>query len=202
MRCIIISLFCLCSTSSFSQIIKINNGFSASSMKKVLTEKIVAFSSSIGVDYFEHKYYYLSSEVAYMKLGGENSDALYGAVSIKARESWDCLQFNTTFRARYPIGQFHFYVGVGPKFDLIINNNKFSSLLYKNIDGLKMLRVTFGGKLESGIAYDLGKTRIGLNVSYLFPIGKSARDFKSGFLGETYLHNKTMAYYLSFGIRL
>src|SRR5690625_3642928 len=63
------------SSTVFSQVLKVNNGISISSVKSkkvdMLSKSMSAYSFSLGVDYLEKEHFYLSSEIGYLKKGGK-----------------------------------------------------------------------------------------------------------------------------------
>lgn len=159
-----------CYRSAFSQVIKFNNGLlvTKTTNKKgnFMGENITTYTVSLGIDYFEHDYYYLSSEVGYIKLGTKGNNTYTDNKHTPVSETWDNLQFNTTFRVRYPIKTLFVYLGGGPKIDLLLGNQKFNPKFLQGIPGLN--RANMGVKTEIGVAYDIKKIRIGLNYSYNF----------------------------------
>lgn len=66
----------------YSQILKIDNGISMNSLKgkdfDLFPHKIVSYSGMLGVEYLQKKWFYLSSEVGYLKLGGKESGIVGG----------------------------------------------------------------------------------------------------------------------------
>ena len=199
-------LFLTITISSFSQILKVKNGISFSSLEltespadiseaEFLGENITTYSFIVGLDYFEKKWFYLSSEIGYLKKGGEQNIEIFpnnGTENIK--ESWGYLHLNTT--ARLPIrlkNHAHFYMGAGPTFDVLIDSDTFESSFY---EGHVLNSTIFGLKGEVGFAMDFKKIRVGLNASYLYDIDNLG--------GTESLEYKNQAYQimLSLGYRL
>lgn len=160
-----------------SQVIKLNNGLlvTKTTNKKgnFMKENITTYALSLGVDYWEHNYYYLSSEIGYIKLGAKESNAYMDNKHTPVLETWNNLQFDTTFRVRYPMRAFFVYLGLGPKIDILLGEQKFTSSFLQGIP--RRNRVNFGTKTEAGVACDLKKIRIGLNYSYNFNFNSIAR---------------------------
>lgn len=154
----------------FSQVIKLNNGFlvTKTTNKKgnFMKDNLMTYAISLGIDYFEHDYYYLSSEVGYIKLGAKENNSYIDNKHTPVSETWNNVQFNTTFRVRYPLQSFFIYLGLGPKIDLLLDKNKFSSNFLQDIP--ERNRLNIGAKSEIGFAYDFPKIRIGVNYSYNF----------------------------------
>lgn len=89
---------------SYSQIIKIDNGFSITNLKTkkfdALHTNISSYCGFIGIDYFNKKQFYLSSEIGYIRIGGKetNEDLPVTDSAYKVFKSFKYGQVNTTFR--------------------------------------------------------------------------------------------------------
>lgn len=186
------------STLSFSQTIKIENGFSFSSMNSekfdLLNEAIVNNLFAVGVDYFDHKLFYFSSEIGYLKKGGKemNVPIMFGVGNLE--EKWSYLHMNTTLRLKYQINNSHFFIGIGPRFDVLVGSNKFTDIIYS--DGYEMNRFSTGGIAELGAVQEINRFRLGVNYSYLInfvEVGKSQHNN---------VYNYTHLIRFSFGFRL
>lgn len=160
-----------------AQVIKVDVGTTFSSMQDdtplhQFTHTLVNNTTLVGVDWLEHDWFYLSSEVGYMATGGTDeietsSEAgiTDGTIDWKMRR--DNIHLNTTFRAKWAIGQFHAFIGAGPKLDIPVNtsiegieNGNENLTFFKN-------EVMLGIKTEVGVAYDLNNVRFGINFAYL-----------------------------------
>lgn len=186
-----------------AQIIKISSGVSVSSMpssrNEMLNKYIAKYYASVGCDYFEHKSFYLSSEVAYTSLGGRGNNAFIDFTPVTLLESWDYLHVNTTFRVRYFLQKTHLYLGCGPKLDILMSDNNFKGVFFSNLVGYHMNKLSFGGKLEMGVAHDYKKIRLGLNTAYLVNIGSVGA---VGDLGYLNFHRNALSFVLSIGYKL
>ncbi|TXD82199.1 PorT family protein [Subsaximicrobium wynnwilliamsii] len=184
------------SFSSFAQTLKVKNGISISSMDlteseavisgfEILNQNIVTYSFSFGLDYFESKYFYLSSEVGYLQKGGkEENEFLPSDNGARIKESWSYIHLNTT--ARFPIrfrNNTHIFIGAGPKLDILIDSNKFDSSIY---EGYIINSTVFGAKGELGFVKDFEKIRVGLDFSYLYDFNNTG--------GTEFLEFKNNAY--------
>lgn len=171
-------LLLVCST-VFSQTIKIENGLSFSSMDSkefhILSENVTNYSFLAGCDYFEHKFYYISSEIGYLQIGGkETNDPAANNTLINIQDIWQYIHLNTTIRFKYQTGNSQLFVGVGPKLEVLVSSNKFTDVIYSN--GYEMNKLSPGGKGEIGIVQNINRIRVGLNYSYLvnfWNVGKS-----------------------------
>lgn len=186
-----------------AQVIKFSNGVSLSSMPSsqsdMLSRYIAKYYVSVGYDYFEHKHFYLSSEIGYTSLGSRGNNTFINLTPVKISESWNYLHINTTFRLKYSLNKTHFYVGCGPKLDILTSSNKFKNVFFSNLVGYQMNNLSFGGKLEVGGAYDYKKIRLGLNASYLLNIGSVGSGGDSGYLK---FRRNALLFALSIGYKL
>lgn len=157
-----------------SQVIKIENGLSISSMNStkfnLLNDNLYTYSVLLGCDYLEHRYFYLSSGIGYIQKGGvdnviqldENAHPL-NTISMKGK--WDYLHLNTSFRIKYPFKKNHLYIGAGLKADVRTSSTD-SNLSYLH-EGYKMASIIPGMKIEMGFNREMKRLIIGVNASYL-----------------------------------
>ncbi|WP_103864869.1 outer membrane beta-barrel protein [Aquimarina sp. I32.4] len=183
----------------FAQVIKLENGVVASSMSDgaidVLNKKIITYSALIGMDYWETKSFYLSSQVGYLRKGGKEENPLLSGDQAKFKEAWNYIHLNTTMRFPFKLkDNTHIFIGIGPKMDFLVGSEKFKSSLYSS--GFKMNTTTFGGKAEMGLVHDFDKYRIGINFSYLHDLTTAA---STEFMD---LKNNAFSGMLSVGYRL
>lgn len=202
---ILLITFLLIFSTINAQVIKLSNGVSVSSMPSSQIERlskyIAKYYVSVGYDYFEHNYFYLSSEIAYTSFGALGKNTYINITPVKVLESWDYLHINTTFRIRYFINKTHLYFGCGPKLDILTSNDKFKSKFFPTVSGYRyhMNNLSFGGKLELGVAYDYRKMRLGFNTSYLLNIGNVGSGGKSGYIK---FRRNALLFVLSIGYKL
>ena len=194
---LIILLLLVCS-SIFSQIIKIENGLSYSSMdsKKfsMLGENITNYSFLAGCDYFDHKFYYISSEIGFIQIGGKETKVpTSNNALIDLQDTWQYIHLNTTLRLKYQYKESHVFVGIGPKLDVLVSSNKFTDAIYAG--GYEMNKFAAGCKGEIGIAQDINKIRLGLNYSYLLNFGGVGKSIYNN------VSNKTSTVMFSIGYR-
>ena len=156
-----------------SQVIKIENGLSISSMNStkfnLLNDNLYTYSVLLGCDYLEHRYFYLSSGIGYIQKGGvdnviqldENAHPL-NTISMKGK--WDYLHLNTSFRIKYPFKKNHLYIGAGLKADVRTSSTD-SNHSYLH-EGYKMASIIPGMKIEMGFNREMKRLIIGVNASY------------------------------------
>lgn len=195
-KVILFSLLSLCAT-LHSQTIKVENGLSFSSMHSnkfdILNENITNYGLNVGLDYFDHELFYLSSEIGLITKGGKEDDLLIGNETINLRESFQFVHLNTTIRLKYQVDNAHLFVGIGPKLDFLVGSGEFTDEIYTGYD---MDKLSIGSKAEVGLVQDMNKIRIGLNLSYLINFGGAAR---SEFIS---IGNNTYSLMFSIGYKL
>jgi hypothetical protein len=173
----------------FSQTIKIETGLSYSSMNSdkfgMLNEGIINYSVIAGCDYFDHKLFYLSSEIGYIKKGGKETNISIFEDVIDIKDTWHYVHINTTLRFKYQIDQSHFYIGIGPKLDVLVGSNKFADIIYS--DGYEMNKISFGCIAELGVAQDLNRFRVGVNYSYLVNFDEVGKSLYNNVYNNTHL---------------
>lgn len=186
-----------------AQIVKLSSGVAVSSMpssqSEILSKYIAKYYVSVGYDYLEHNCFYLSSEIAYTSFGARGKNTYIDISPAKVLESWEYLHLNTTFRVRYFFNKAHLYVGCGPKLDILTSHDKFKSPFFADLVGYHMNNLSFGGKFETGVAYDLKKIRLGLNASYLLNIGNVGTGGDIGYLN---FRRNALLFVLSIGYKL
>lgn len=162
-------LFLFTSANLYSQVINWENGVAISSVKPLNDGKITTYQTQIGLDYVEKGWYYLSSNVGYIRKGGnmdvwyaeEGSDVMFERTS-KLRT--DYVTLNTTFNLKKRSwDNYILYCGVGPRLDVKVKEN--NKLL--DDDMYRANSVMFGLKCTAGVLYDFSDFRCGLNFSYL-----------------------------------
>lgn len=175
--CFILALCCFYPCVSFSQVIRVNNGISISSLNnsnkiEILNDVLTRYTLSVGIDFVENRYWNLSGEVCYVEMGGIEKDlilvdgTLDDLSSPTFKEKNKHVQFNTTFRIKTSKKYQSAYIGVGPSVSLSVGDEKFKSLLFSDYTINKFL---FGIKSEVGINRNLsGKLYGGINGSYTY----------------------------------
>jgi len=183
----------------FSQNLKINNGLSFSSMNfkfgdtKLFNSEIQSYCISLGVDYLNHKYYYLSSEIGLIKQGGkEYNYPIEQDVLGNIIERWNYFHINTTFRIKYAFDDNQIYAGFGPKLDILSDSKNFNN---KGFTGYQLNNLSFGFKPELGFNKFLNNNiYIGLNLSYLLNIRYFAKSEFNQISINTYIFMFSLGY--------
>ncbi len=183
-----------------SSYLKIDNGIMLSSFQSnpnlnILTDKNLNYSTSFGFDYLQKKWFYLSSQIGYAKIGGkETNEGLIGTNDFKIIENSDYVHVNTTFRITTRRQDLNFFAGIGPFVNFLVSSKNFKSNLYK--ESYRLKEVYAGGKAEVGISHDIDKIRISLVGSYMYNLSPSAStDFIT-------LNNQNYSAMLSLGYKI
>lgn len=192
---------------SYGQTIKIQTGVSVSNLDWKFNSQYQMFEQEnfigvpvfIGLDYFEKKYFNLSTNFGYIKKGGEVTlkakpkpftpglvDAGEVLPDKGLRSYLNYLSLNTTFDFNYPfnIGITPF-VGVGPRIDFLLTDESFYN------------KYNYGLLMGGGVKYDINKLRVGLRFDYYL-------NFNDLFKTEQYgtLNDRTFTTNLIIGYRL
>ena len=137
-----------------SQILKLSGGINRTWMnEKPFDTPCLTYTGSLGYDYLldrdYHAWFYLSSEIGYIKSSGKN--AITGS-----KLNLDHLHLNTLFKVKYSFENLMMSAGVGPSVD------------YRVIKGGQSNKLVFGARPEIGLSYFLSN-RISLyfTVAYL-----------------------------------
>ena len=166
----------ICSVSVFSQTtVRIGVGATVSSMTAnlkydILNDRIVTFNLSAATDYLQRKYFYLSSEFKYLRMGGDDRELYFlnshgeQQKGLSDPESWNYLQLNTKFRARLPLGNYAIYVGVGPHINLLVGDRRFTNI--PDVFDGQARRFFWGEIFEAGVTYIYNTVLFDLNASY------------------------------------
>lgn len=125
----LIGLICLfCSERTFSQVIKIENGVSFSKMNAAsslnIHNPLPFYTVNIGCDYLEKDWFFLSSEIGYVRKGGKGHSN--DEIGFSEKNTLDCITLNTSFNVKCNVGGFNLYLGVAPTLDFALKN-KYSS---------------------------------------------------------------------------
>ncbi|GAA4445276.1 hypothetical protein GCM10023091_36710 [Ravibacter arvi] len=162
---------------SFAQTIKIDAGLLSSSFdnKKnlpILYDKINSYSFTAGVDYLERKWFYLSSQAGYMRVGGQENNSNFGGDTTHIKDSRGYVHLNTTVRGYKNFDGLTAFIGVGPYLNILTGNGAFEHRIYKSFYEFKSY---IGGKGELGISYDFNQIKIGIIGFYLMSLSDAAK---------------------------
>jgi hypothetical protein len=181
---------------SNAQTIKFDNGVTWNHLKgknfPLFDQQIVAYSGLLGIEYLQHKLFYLSSEAGYIQLGGKETAGI-GAPELKDTETWNYVHLNTTFRLQGGDPVNSFFIGAGPYLNVLMGDRNISHAVY---NGYGAQRLNWGCKAEAGYNKHLGSIVLGVNASWLLPISATVKS------PYTSLNARSLGLYLSLGYPL
>ena len=138
----------------------------------ILNSKITTYSFSLGMDYLEKNWFYLSSQIGYMKVGGEETNPRLPDEYKYISESGSFIHLNTSFRAYLKSSELKFFVGLGPYINVLVSDGNFDGPEYNQ--GFTFQKLYAGGRPEIGVTADINKFRAGLVGSYILSLSPSA----------------------------
>lgn len=136
------------------------------------TEKVTTYSFLLGMDYLQRDWFYLSSQIGFMRLGGKETNLYIQGNDAQISEVKKYVHLNTTFRAYLKASNLKFFLGIGPYINVLTDNRDFTSILYKPYYTFKNVYV--GGKAEIGVTQDIKRFRVGITGDYLHNFSASA----------------------------
>ena len=154
---------------TMAQCLKIDNGVTLSAFSNdkglaILDTRIANYAISVGLDYLEKDWYSLSSQIGYLRVGGEQVVYNVSPEIGDIIEQKNYIHFNTTFRPRLDISNVSFFIGIGPTFDILADNkNAYNSFF----QGYQYKDVRVGGKAEIGVIHEQERFRLGIVGGYL-----------------------------------
>lgn len=198
---------------TFGQTVKIQTGTTFSKLDWVIgnldldlyNETLIGYAVFAGVDYFEKKYFNLSSNVGFIRKGGKGTITFTTETGEPIdekieRAKLDYCTVNTTLEIKYPIKEKILpYISFGPRFDYLTKHSKEFDVL-NEIEALK--KYNLGLILGGGIRYDLSRFQIGLRTDYYLNFNKVAEwPVQTGNLGGK-VEDKTITLNLTTGYKL
>ena len=197
----------------FGQTIHIQAGTSLSKLDwqinqvnmDIFNEALIGSSVFAGMDYFEKKYFNLSSNLGYIRKGGKDLITLTDERGYPIDESTEKAKLNyvtanTTLELKYPIREKIIpFIGAGPRIDyLISHNNVFDSMDERDVLNDFNIGLILGG----GIKYDLSEFQIGLRADYYLNFANVADwPAETGYLAGK-VKDKTMTLNMTIGYKL
>lgn len=173
---------CLFGNTTAAQYLKLDNGMLSTAYRNEYNREIAdipayTYVVNAGIDYLDCKWFYLSSQIGYTRIGGiQKAEPLPGVpwtgLTFPAeRKSY--VHLNTTFRGqkKYQNG-LALFVGLGPYLNLRAGSNEFSNEILKYHYKLTSY---YGGKGEIGFTLDIQKVRFGLSAFHLRSLSPAAK---------------------------
>lgn len=150
---------------------------------------------SIGLDWLSHTYWYLSSEMSLVTIGGKSDVYTETLENATMEVSWKYLEQNTKFRFQYPLSTMSLYAGAGMFIRERVSSASCTAYESADVeaeifDGASFL---YGEVFECGITTTKGRLKADFNVCYYLRNNHIAkRDLMT-------LYPKTWGLGLSFG---
>lgn len=139
-------------------------------------DPIFGYSFSAGMEYLEHKYYSLSSDLLFYKSGGQYSEEELNSNFIfisPEKISLSYLSFGTSFNFNPINNKFRLQLSLGPRVDYVVAGAKESPYDWiDQRDGLT--KFNFGITAGIGLYYNRDNYIVGINSQYLNRMQKLA----------------------------
>lgn len=171
-----------------SQILKFSGGINSTWMgEKQFDTPCLAYTGSIGYDYLLDRdyrdWYYLSSEIGYVKRGGKD-------IASGAKLKMDYLHINTLFKVKYMFENLMLSAGIGPSVD------------YWIVMGGQDKKFALGIRPEINLSYFLSN-RISLHftVAYLKTL-TGIKNMLQTDLSEKTINNNSLLFTIGIGYRV
>ena len=185
-----------------AQTINFQGGVSISNLHSVLYGTDYTFlghtrvdpSFSIGVEYLEKKYWSVSSNVGFVRKGGNESwqDSPVQVGTTTASETFDYVSINTLFNFKYPLkGNWMPYLSFGPHADFMTSHTHFFP--YFDYPGVG-LRRSYGIVYAVGIRYAFTHFLIGLRAEHLVDVTPLAHLDRESNYTHTSILSATIGY--------
>lgn len=181
-RILLLLLLCNC-VYAYSQTIKVANGIGISKMYSSDIEDIYSsytydYSNSLGISYWNHKYFNLSSQIGYITKGGISNTTVWGdggIISEKIDVKLRYLDLNTLFVAKIPLNKFCVYAGIGPSVNFLFKRSSNLDSKYVldtpyDVNEGNFNKIGLAIKSELGVAYYWDKLEFGVSVSNLYDL--------------------------------
>jgi len=144
--------------------------------EKQYEDPVTSYSFLAGMEYLEHKYYSLSSDLLMYKSGGQYSEQELNSNFIfvsPEKISLSYLSFGTSFNFNPVNNKFRLQLSLGPRVDYIVSGSKESPYDWiDQRDGLT--KFNFGITAGIGFYYNMEKYIFGINSQYLNRMKKLA----------------------------
>jgi hypothetical protein len=204
-----------CST-SFSQSYYLNVGASYSKLDFTLNNidgwtgkyykaPLLGYSFSTGIEYFEHKFFSLSSDLFFFQSGGKYSKDELNAQYVSSSDheiAANDLSLGSSFNFNPLNKKLKLQFSLGPRIDYLINGGKIP--LYNkwdlNRNGYK--KTNFGITTGIGFYYNLHNFVTGINFQYLYKLKKFVESVPTGSPKIPYIGTDAKEHTFSVGISL
>jgi hypothetical protein len=161
-----------------TSISKLNWQLKGINIDPLYDETLIGYSIFAGLDYYDKKYFNLSSNIGMIRKGGKSEVQLsdqYGMLigkTITEKPTLDYLSINTMIDIKYRIKEkISPFISFGPRYDYLLSSSgQFDGL--EKLDELK--KSSIGVILGGGLKYDISKIQFGLRADYYSDFTKVA----------------------------
>ncbi len=211
----------LLSSITFGQVINLQTGVSVSKLdwqagildENMFNRPLVRPTILVGLDYFDHTYFNLSSNMGIIQKGGKGEIKLVNELGVDKgtstiTEIFNYYTFNTAIEFKYPIQKKIFpFISIGARADVIFGNHSSFDFDKKNIsvydrDDFDKNRFNYGVNLGGGIKYHFSKLQIGLRSDYYFNFRNIADRPKKDDMGSLKIKDNTFTVNFVVGYKL
>lgn len=181
----------------------------SSDHNSLLEDKVVGISGSLGAEYWNKKYFNLSSNIGFVQKGGKDSIwTVFGPPDplplFPYKLKLNYLTVNTLIVARIPVKDAIFpYIFVGPRVDYLVSYSEDSpGIIQGYADRDKVNYLNYGFITGVGIKYKFDKFLLGVVYNYNINLNNLV-DFKWTSSGSTYkISDNTYTLNLQIGYKL
>lgn len=179
------------SFSSYGQTIKIQAGPAFSSLDwkvgavGLFDQNKIGFSAFVGIDYYDRKYYNLSSNIGFVSKGGKEDIQLIDmdkpdGKTLTVKGHLDYISFSTVVEVKYPLNDIFFpFISLGPRFDYLMDIHSSEQGFLEPVED-DMKKCNYGLIVGGGLKYDITKFQIGIQANYYLNFIKIADSLAEG----------------------
>jgi hypothetical protein len=201
-------------SAAYSQTLRLNLGISVSKLdwqyydgggsETYYEDPHYGYSLSAGMEYLEHKYFSVSSDMLLYNSGGKYSSedkritfSLMGPEKI----SFSYLAFGSAFNFNPINNKFKVQLSIGPRIEYMIYGSKKAPFDWiDKSNGLN--KFNYGVTAGAGLYYELKKYTVGVNAQYLYRVKKLAEVHATYDSPGVEATEQVIVFGFSFGYRL
>ncbi|MBQ8056298.1 MAG: hypothetical protein IJ270_05755 [Paludibacteraceae bacterium] len=194
-KLIFIIVIMISSLPALAQVVRINNGLSISTFSGKTEHDdraLLNYSGGIGLDYLNKDYYFLNSEVNFIRKGERYYDNISPVVedALGFKRYSECLDYvsvSTSVNGKLPLGKFVPFIGMGLRGDFLISNSiRTKGERYDEYSMLGTPRhAMIGVVLNAGFLFDFQKWDFGFRYSGLLDFLSSYSNAKHNAYTQT-----------------
>jgi hypothetical protein len=155
-----------------------------------INKQTVTPSINLGIDYLEHKWFYVSSQLGYLQIRGMEISDIPEETARKERKNY--VYISTLFRPFARRGDLTGFIGIGPYGNIRLGDKMSNNSNYQQQD----LKSYFGAKFEMGLHLDRNQFRYGINASSMHGLTPAIKASSGSLTSEN------VGFYASVGYKL